>query len=102
MAGQLRALRELSNPAVAPGSVTPYHHRLRLFLAHAVHVLDADPHRAVLDDALRRTDVHIRRTSLDAAPLAVAHERRRRVEAHWLRVQQGAEELRRVVVAQPC
>ena len=45
--------------------------------------------------------VHVGRPRLDAAPLRVAHERRRRIEAHRLRVEQRGEELRRVVVAQP-
>ena len=43
----------------------------------------------------------MRRTHLHPAPLRVAHERRRRIEAHRLRVQERAEELGRVVAAQP-
>ena len=43
----------------------------------------------------------MRRPHLHPAPLRVADERRRRVEAHRLRVHQRAQELGRVVAAQP-
>ncbi len=75
--------------------------RLRLLLADRADVAEPDPHRAVLDRAARGAPVHVRRAHLDPAPLRVAHERRRRVEAHRLRVQERAQELGRVVVPQP-
>ena len=75
--------------------------RLRLVLADRADVAEPDPHRAVLDRALRGAAVDVRRAHLDPAPLRVAHERRRRVEAHRLRVQQRAEELGGEVVPQP-
>src|SRR5205807_3162063 len=37
----------------------------------------------------------------DATPLAVADKRRRRIEAHRLRIQERAEKLRRKVMPQP-
>src|SRR5205814_1250731 len=60
---------------------------------------DADG--AVLDRAAGGAAVHLRRARLDAAALPVADERRGRVEAHRLRVQERGEELGAVVVAQP-
>ena len=75
--------------------------RLGLVGADRADVAEPDPDRPVLDRALRSAAVHVRRAHLDPAPLRVAHERRRRVEAHRLRVQQRAEELARVVVPQP-
>ena len=45
--------------------------------------------------------VDVRRSHLDSAPLRVADERRRRIEPHRLGVQERAEELGRVVAAQP-
>ena len=73
----------------------------RVLLPDARDVLEPDPHRAALDRALRARAVHVGREHLDPVPLRVPHERRRRVEAHRLRVQERAEELGRVVVAQP-
>ncbi len=75
--------------------------RLRVVLPHALDVRQPDAHRAVLDVAAGSAQVHVGRPRLDAVPLRVAHERRRRVEAHRLRVHQRREELLRVVVAQP-
>ena len=106
------------------------HHRLGLRRAHRADIAQADAHRprrhgrrgrgrrghvppgrgagrgAVassrrLHRALREAPVDLRRAHLDPASLRVAHEARRRVEAHRLRVQQRAQEHRRVVVAQP-
>ena len=76
-------------------------HGFRVVLPHAGHVLQPDSDGAVLDHAADLAAVHVRRARLDPAPLPVAHERRRRIEAHRLRVQQRREELRRVVVPQP-
>ncbi len=57
------------------------------------------PHRP--RSCSRLAAVHVRRPHLDPAPLSVAHERRGRVEAHRLRVEERAEELGRVVAPQP-
>ena len=51
--------------------------------------------------ALRRAEVDVGRPHLHPTPLRVANEARGRVEAHRLRVQERAQELGRVVVAQP-
>ena len=74
---------------------------LRVRLADRLHIADPDPDRAILDRAFRPRAVDVRRPHLHPAPLCVAHQRRRRVEAHWLRVQQCAEELAGVVATQP-
>ena len=75
--------------------------RLGLLLADRADVAEPDPHRAVLVRASGSAQVDVGRQHLHPAPLAVADETGRRVEAHRLRVQQRAEELGRVVVAQP-
>ena len=69
--------------------------RLRVVLPHTLHVLQPDADRTVLERAVDAAAVHVRRPRLDAAALSVTHERRRRVEAHRLRVQQRDEELGR-------
>jgi hypothetical protein len=99
--GQLRALREVAHALERAAALALRDDRLRVVLADAVDVVEPDADGAFLDRALRAADVHVGRPRLDAAPLAVAHERRRRVEAHRLRVQQRAEELGRVVMPQP-
>ena len=73
----------------------------RLGLADRLHVAEPDPHCALLDRALGARAVDVRRPNLHPAPLRIAHERRRRIEAHRLRVQERAEELARVVAPQP-
>ena len=57
--------------------------------------------RTVLVRASGGAQVDVGRQHLHPVPLPVADETGRRVEAHRLRVQQRAEELGRVVVAQP-
>ena len=57
---------------------------------------------ARLQRAARLAQVDVGRAHLDPAPLGVADEARRRVKAHRLLVQEPAEELGRIVVAQPC
>ena len=69
--------------------------------ADRADVAEADPDGAGLDGAAGAADVHVRRAHLDPARLGVADERGGRVEAHRLRVQERAEELGRVVAAQP-
>ena len=91
---QLRALCEVAHARERAGALALRDDGLRVVLADAVHVVEADAHGAVLDRAFRSADVHVGRARLDAAALAVAYERRRRIEAHRLRVQQRAEELR--------
>ena len=54
-----------------------------------------------LDHAARAAQVDVDGKHLHPVPLRVANERRGRVEAHRLRVQERAQELRRVVVAEP-
>src|SRR4029079_15279426 len=91
---ELRALGELAHAGERTGALALPYNRLCVVLADAVHVVEADPYGAVLDRALGAADVHVGRPRLHTAPLAVADERGRRVEAHRLRVQEGAEELR--------
>ena len=76
-------------------------HRLGLLLADRPDVAEPDPHGAVLDQALRPAQVDVGRPHLHPAPLAVSDEAGRRVEAHRLRVQERAQELGRIVVAEP-
>ncbi len=64
-------------------------------------VVQPDAHGLPLDDAAGAAQVDVDREHLDPVLLRVAHERRGRVEAHRLLVQERAQELRRVVVAQP-
>src|SRR5581483_6064055 len=73
----------------------------RIVLPHALDVLQPDAHSAVLDRAADLAAVYVGWARLDSVSLAVAHERRGRIEAHRLRVQQRGEELGVVVVAQP-
>src|SRR6266571_285906 len=98
---QLSALRKVAHALERAVSLALLDDRLRLGFADAVDVVDADAHRAVLDRALGGADVHVRGTRLDPAPLAVADERRRRIEAHRLCVEERAQELGRMVVPQP-
>ena len=75
--------------------------RLRRRLGEAADVAEPDAHRAALDPALRVRALDVRRAHLHPAPLRVAHEARRRIEAHRLRVQERAQELGRIVVPKP-
>src|SRR5262249_25782166 len=75
--------------------------RLRLFLADRAHVADPDTDGAALVRALGGAEVDVRREYFHSTPLAVPDEARGRVEPHRLSVQQGAEELGRIVVSEP-
>jgi len=75
--------------------------RLRVVLSHALDVLEPDTDAALLDVAADAAAVDVGRARLDVPPLRVAHERRRWIEAHRLRVQERREELGAVVVTQP-
>ncbi len=69
-------------------------------LAEPVHVGEPDPHRrlAVLEPAEHVGGGEVGAAHLDPVALRVADERRRRIEAHRLRVQERAEERRGTVV----
>ncbi len=101
VATELGPLCQVAHVPVRPVPLALGDDKRGVVLADVRDVLDPHPHRAVLVRALRERAVHVGRPHLDALALRVAHERRRRVEAHRLRVQERAEELRRVVVAQP-
>ncbi len=76
--------------------------RPRGLLAEAVDVAEPDPHGAAFEPAERRgAAVHVGRQHLDPAALRRRARGGRRVEAHRLGIQERAEEVRRVVVAQP-
>jgi hypothetical protein len=96
-----RAEREIGHARERPSRPTLLDERRRRLLPEPLHVADPHAHRAVLEPALDLAQVHVGGQHLDAAPLRVADEARRRVEAHRLRVEEGAEELARIVVAQP-
>src|SRR5439155_15868048 len=94
-------LSQLPHAAERTGPPPLRDDRLRFLLPQRSHVLEPDPHRVAFERALRLAQVHVGWTYLDAATLRVPHERRRRVEAHRLRVQKRAEELTRIVMPQP-
>ena len=99
VARERRALGELDDRA--EGAVSSAFRRQLpcLVVADAFHVLEADPHRTVLDRALGLAAVQVRRPNLHVASLRIAHQARRRVEAHRLFVEERAQELGRIVVA---
>ena len=96
-----RPLRQLAHSGERPAPLPLGDDRLRLLLAERADVFEPDAHGLLFERALGLAPVHVRRAHLDPSPLRVAHERRRRVEAHRLLVQERAEELARVVVPQP-
>jgi hypothetical protein len=98
--GERSALAEVAHVRERP--VSPSRdQRLRLVLPHLRDVREPDAYCSSFDGAQRLTQVHVRRPDLHSAPLPVTDEARRRVEAHRLRVQECAQELRLVVVPQP-
>src|SRR5262249_41810864 len=89
-----RLLRELAYRRVrAVGG-----HDLCGVLSQPGHVLEYHTHGTVLDRAPGAAAVHVGRPRLHSALLSVADERRGRIEAHRLRVEQRGEELGSVVV----
>ncbi len=101
MLRELRPLREVADARERPGASAFLDDGLRFVLADPVHIVEPDSNRAPVDRALGGTDVHVRRMCLDSASLPVPDERRGRVEAHRLLVQQRAEELDRMMVPEP-
>src|SRR5262249_41702187 len=101
VAVELEPLSEVADAGERPGALALLDDRPRARLAERLHVFEPDPHSIALEPALDGAAVDVDRPHLDSAPLRVAHERRRRVEAHRLRVQERREELARVVVPQP-
>ena len=72
----------------------------------AVDLAEAEPHRTIfavplLQRVLRETEGHIDLAHLDAVLAGVAHDLRRCIEAHGLRVQQRATEGVRVPMFEP-
>ena len=96
-----RALCERADRGVRPVRSALADDRLRIVLPYALDVFQTDAHCAAFDLAAGAARVHVRRQRLDAVALRVADERRRRIEAHRLCVQQRREKLRAVVVPQP-
>jgi hypothetical protein len=99
--GELRALGQVADVGERFSVFSLGDDSGRLFCTDSVHVVDADADCTIFERALGGTDVYVRRACLDSAPLAVADERRGRVEAHRLSVQERAQELRRMVMSQP-
>src|SRR5207302_4250541 len=79
--GERRSLRELPDRAVRTIRFALADEGLRIVLSHALYVLEPDADGAVLELAADPACVHVGRPRLDTAPLRVAHERRRRLEA---------------------
>ena len=98
---ELDPLRQLSNSGERPSPFALLDHGLRAGLAERLHILEPDSHRVVLEAALRGAPVDVDRPHLHPAPLRVPYQRRGRIEAHRLRVQQRREELAWMVIAQP-
>ena len=90
-----------ATPAIRAVRVALGDERLRVVGPDRLHVGEAEPHRTLVEAALDAAQVHVRRPHLHPSPLRIPHQTRRRVEAHRLRVQERAEELGRIVVAQP-
>src|SRR6185437_1024162 len=99
--GELRALGQVADAGERFPLFSLGDDSSGIFCTDSVHVVDADADCTIFERALGGADVYVRRACLDSAPLAVADERRRWVEAHRLSVQERAQELRRVVVSQP-
>src|SRR4029450_5249973 len=101
--GERAATREVGDVAEEAVFVPLGDERLRVVLPDGRDVFeaDADGRRTTLDHALGLADVDVGRQDVDSAPLRVADEGRRRIEAHRLLVQERAQELRRVVVPEP-
>src|SRR6185312_9837529 len=77
------------------------HERLRGLLPETLDVAEPDAYGVPLDPARRGAQIDIRRQHFDPAALGVPHKARRRIEAHRLGVQERAEKLAGVVVAEP-
>jgi len=73
----------------------------RLVFGEALDIGEPNADRSVLDSAARSAAADVGRPCFDTAALPIADERRRWIEAHRLRVEQGGEELGAVVMAQP-
>jgi len=99
--GQLRALDEVGQVREGAVPVALRDERLRVLLPHFGHPRQPEPHRSILDRTFGQRPVDVGRQHLHPAPLRIADERRRRVEAHRLRVEERAQELGWVVVAEP-
>ena len=94
-------LREVAHAGERPAAVALGDDRVRVVLSHRRDVVEPDPDTAVLELARRAAQVHVRRGHVHPALLRVADEARGRVEAHRLLVQKRAQELGRVMMAQP-
>ena len=101
VAVELDPLRQLADALEWPAPLALLDHGFRPRPAERLHVIEPDPHRVVLERALRGAAVDVDRPHLHPTPLRVPHQRGRRIEAHRLRVQKRREELARVVMAQP-
>ena len=74
---------------------------LERLVAHAMHVVEAEPQRTAFDGTAHVALVDVDRQDLDAVVLGILHEHVRVIETHRLVVEQPGVERRRVVQLEP-